>query len=137
MKLIFLDIDGVLNKEEDFHGVKDPINEEMLSRLHQVIEKSGAKVIISSYWRYAYSLEDLQEILKMPIFGCLLKSFDAYSRWDEIRLQLSSFSEAVDFVVVDDTESGLIGIPEEVFVHTSFKEGLTSKKAREILRKLG
>ena len=54
MKLIFLDIDGVLNYEgyERFtrSGTRfvDPV---LIKRLKKIIDRTGAKVVLSSTWR--------------------------------------------------------------------------------------
>jgi hypothetical protein len=49
MKLIFLDMDGVLNGDDDrFCGV----NADCAKRLQRIIEATGAKLVISSAWRY-------------------------------------------------------------------------------------
>src|SRR3981081_4731930 len=54
MKLIFLDIDGVLNcrttpNPRDFPYIVD---ETLLARLRQLLERTGASVVLSSTWRY-------------------------------------------------------------------------------------
>lgn len=56
MKIIFLDIDGVLNStksmslSEDKKWADEP-NPENIKWLNYIIEKTGAKIVISSTWR--------------------------------------------------------------------------------------
>jgi hypothetical protein len=54
MKVIFLDIDGVLNlnhKERDEYG---PLfHENFVNNLDLIIQETGAKIVISSTWRYS------------------------------------------------------------------------------------
>jgi HAD domain in Swiss Army Knife RNA repair proteins len=53
MKVIFLDIDGVLNCKE----IPNPskflyiVDEKLLRRLERLLKQSGAKVVLSSSWR--------------------------------------------------------------------------------------
>ena len=80
MKVIFLDIDGVLNHEKWYKkrmSLKDGIDSkewsdhypfyefdpESVDRLNNIIDKTGAKVVVSSTWRHGRRVEDLQEIL--------------------------------------------------------------------------
>lgn len=62
MKLIFLDIDGVLaliHKERDEYGVL--FHPEFVENLKLIIESTGAKIVISSSWRSS-GLEIMQEM---------------------------------------------------------------------------
>lgn len=53
MKLIFLDVDGVLNSHKDVqeNGINS-INRTCMAFLNQVIGETGAQLVISSAWRY-------------------------------------------------------------------------------------
>lgn len=62
MKLIFLDIDGVLalmHKERDEYG--SLFHPEFVENLKSIIDATGAKIVISSTWR-ASGLEIMQEM---------------------------------------------------------------------------
>lgn len=76
MKIIFLDIDGVLNhqiwyegevkqlrqpKEGDYSVYFSPFS---MSILNTIIEETGAKVVVSSSWRTGRSVKELTEILE-------------------------------------------------------------------------
>lgn len=56
MKVIFLDIDGVLN----FIGCKEKINgiyfvnNNKIKLLKEIIDQTGAKIVLSSKWRYGW-----------------------------------------------------------------------------------
>lgn len=69
MKIIFLDIDGVLNtwsfiaKLPSSASYQDAIARDAVSRLNRVIETTGAKVVISSSWRRMHTPADMQELL--------------------------------------------------------------------------
>ena len=56
MKVIFLDIDGVLNSEEYYESFPDgefipPIDPVCVERLKRIVDRTGAKLILSSSWR--------------------------------------------------------------------------------------
>jgi hypothetical protein len=53
LRLVFLDIDGVLNSHRDVqeNGIKS-INRTCMSFLNQIIGETGAQLVISSAWRY-------------------------------------------------------------------------------------
>jgi|688.fasta_scaffold12985_13 hypothetical protein len=76
-KIIFLDIDGVLNhqnwysyrhKEIDQNDIVShyPFYEfdpKSIEQLNRIIEETGAKVVVSSTWRMGRTISQLQEIL--------------------------------------------------------------------------
>lgn len=56
MKIIFLDIDGVLNSKDWFDEVKDckgymEINPENVKLLKEIVIQTGAQIVLSSTWR--------------------------------------------------------------------------------------
>lgn len=57
-KVIFLDVDGVLNR--DSTKSRDPagftgVDDELLGNLHELVSKSGAHVILTSTWKKDYT----------------------------------------------------------------------------------
>ena len=54
MKVIFLDIDGVLNCEKTPNPRKFPyiVDAELIAGLRQLLERTGASIVLSSTWRY-------------------------------------------------------------------------------------
>lgn len=72
MKIIFLDIDGVLN-HEDFYKRRKlgefeyPLSElcpKTIANLNVLIAETGAKVVISSTWRLGRSAAEIQVLLE-------------------------------------------------------------------------
>ena len=78
-RIVFLDIDGVLNYETYYnkekvikrHEIKEKgapdgyedICPDRVKLLNGFLEETGAKVVISSSWRIGRSIEELQEVL--------------------------------------------------------------------------
>ena len=60
MKVIFLDVDGVLNSDEYFDkiknvnicGIESEIDVEKIKLLKKAVDETGANVVLSSSWRY-------------------------------------------------------------------------------------
>lgn len=73
MKIIFLDIDGVLNSTEQFN-LHNENNDSKLSleiykyhikQLNNLIEQTGAYVVISSSWKHYHSVVGWNDIFKL------------------------------------------------------------------------
>lgn len=80
MKVIFLDIDGVLNSENWYRPRLDgkrldedypysEIDPDAVSELNRIIFKTGAKVVVSSVWRLGRTPQELQRILQKKGFS--------------------------------------------------------------------
>jgi len=77
MKVIFLDIDGVLNSNDWYvyrrdNVAMDSVNSQYpfyefdpraIVRLNRIIEKTEAKIVVSSSWRSGETIESLQKLL--------------------------------------------------------------------------
>ena len=74
MKLIFLDVDGVLNNQLWFvqtKGTRESVYDldpENISSLNAIIKKTKAKVVITSVWRLGRTAKQLQKILEKSGF---------------------------------------------------------------------
>ena len=77
-KVVFLDIDGVLNgypflDEVEANSTARPlsrqwwsefIDDDLMERLNQILEETGAVVVLSSSWRMRWPTEELQELFE-------------------------------------------------------------------------
>lgn len=81
-KLLFLDIDGVLNStESDFGRKKHVIEEDLLQRLEKILDAvSDCAIVLSSSWRVK---EELRELLKNKFYYLSCTPI-AFTRTDEI-----------------------------------------------------
>ena len=55
MKVIFLDVDGVLIHDESLDGINLHIDEEKIKILKEIVEKTDSKIVLSSAWRKEYN----------------------------------------------------------------------------------
>ena len=110
MKIIFLDVDGVLNSDEyfdkiknlDIQGIERDIDVEKIKLLKKAIDATGAEVVLSSSWRYTRNAQYLKELLSK--YGIYVDStpYIQNERGLEIRKWLSEHQDVEDFVILDD-----------------------------------
>ena len=110
MKVIFLDIDGVLNGlEYQMSTTEEPplIDASRLAIVKEIIDKSGAKVILSSSWKKAW--------VKNQGLDCVFQNagIDIYDvtptlgrKNAEISAWLNAHAEIESFVILDDADIG-------------------------------
>lgn len=145
MKVIFLDIDGVLNSVDYWQregqrcaeGFNYPtkrwwaagIDPRCVRKLNRLIRDTGAKVIVSSTWRHGATLDFLQEILEMRGFrGEVIGKTPHLSgrpRCAEITMWLATYDEVPPveaYVILDDDVDAEIS---SHYVKTSNQVGLT------------
>jgi len=143
MKVIFLDIDGVLNFagcEVKFQGCPF-VAEEKMELLKELVESTGAQIVLSSTWRDGWA--DLECGLntwaarmfvalqnKMKEYGLDFVSHTPWiaytSRGEEIDRWLQAWEgEPVEsFVILDDLEGVYLRPHAGRLVKTSFAKGL-------------
>lgn len=151
MKVIFLDIDGVLNyvccpyKINGFYFVDN----EKVKLLQELVNKSGAKVVLSSTWRIGWFDVDNEiysglgeEFIalknKLLEFGIKLSSRTPITekryRGNEIHMWLENWKgdEITDFVILDD-DSDMNPYMDKL-VQTSFETGLMPEHVEKALK---
>ena len=118
MKVIFLDVDGVLNSQDLFERCGEdelvPIYEENIRCLKEIVDATGAEIVLSSSWRYGWAehrdeVQDWCQLLVDTLEKYQLKIIDktAYfssgKREDEIKDWLDKSPEFVEsFAILDD-----------------------------------
>jgi len=154
MRILFLDVDGVLNSEVTRGGGPAPsrtpggggeagIASELVDNLHLVVAKTNATIIVSSTWRLVpdrmTALTGSLDKVGIKVAGATpdLAPTGAGDRVDEIMTWLDS-AGPVEFVVVDDLDlAGMNGkLSQENFVKCDDAAGLTRQLAREAVIKL-
>jgi hypothetical protein len=143
MRVLFLDVDGVLNRT-GYHpgestGLRSWIEPELASRLSAVIEATSALIVLSSDWRMGRELDVLRdELAAAGVIGVLhgVTPVVGPPRWREIEAWLAVQSIAPDaFVIVDDGFD--MGPFAARFVRTSPLTGLDNQAASAIMSLFG
>lgn len=116
MKIIFLDIDGVLNSEEwlDKRNDNETINPEQVKLLKEIVDRTGAEIVLSSTWRALVDTEERQEhpqytylVDSLKKFGLKIKSHTpriGNDRPMEIKewIDKHGTNDEIKFVILDD-----------------------------------
>ena len=133
MKILFLDVDGVLNSRKDGNSIKLSTDSH-LRLLQEIVKATGAKIVLSSSWRVGpakafrnlnnrlaeYGLEIMDSTPVLPGSSC---------KGDEIRQWLSDNGQSVEtFVILDDDED-MAEFTDTNLVQTDSEYGLQDKEA--------
>lgn len=125
MKIIFLDIDGVISTEDCWYTKKFKINKDTKAikmpyswdvdcckSLTRIIEQTRAKIVISSDWKHHYTTDDLKQMfqyydIQNSIIGCTgnegkMSGSYEYNRSLQIEAYLERNPEINNWVAVDD-----------------------------------
>lgn len=141
MKIIFLDIDGVLNscllnelsgyggwfKEEDKCEHSNVLwGQKLVDNLKKIVDETNSKIVISSTWRRYFSVQKFQEMFS--VYGWqnapVIDKTDFFgSRGEEINKWLSE-NNASKYVIIDDCQD-FTSEQQRFFINTDAIEGLS------------
>lgn len=153
MKIIFLDIDGVLN----FNGCRNRVdgfyfvNDSKIKLLKKIIDKTDAKIVLSSTWRLGwFECEQGIDSLDTSLFIRLKEKLREYGiefisktpisnsgyRGEEIDQWLNDWNgeKISSFIIIDDDND--MKPYMDRLVQTSFKYGLRYKNVLKAIRLL-
>ncbi|SEH42426.1 HAD domain-containing protein [Selenomonas sp. KH1T6] len=133
IKVIFLDVDGVLNSKQDGNSLQ--LRTDLhLQLLREIIASTGAKIVLSSSWRAGfakarntlsnrlreYGLEIMDSTPVLPGLTC---------RGDEIRQWLNDSGQSVERFVILDDDDDMAEFTDTNLVQTDPEIGLQEKDA--------
>jgi HAD domain in Swiss Army Knife RNA repair proteins len=123
MKVIFLDIDGVLNCSKTPNPRKFPyvVDKRLLARLRKLLERTGAKVVLSSSWRLDPVGLLAARHWGVPFIG-ICPDKPRSPRCKEILSWLADHPRATRYAIIDDEDDDLDDLP---LFQPSGKIGLT------------
>lgn len=139
MKIVMVDVDGVLNTESSLR--KRALNETGIDPyrvvlLHRILEATGAKVVVSSSWRlYPKSLEHVKKACT-PHFLDVTPNPPGKSRGEKITHWLEDHPEVERYAVLDDDADAGIGHDGNFFQTNFYKDGLNEEIAEKIIKHL-
>lgn len=111
-RIIFLDIDGVLNCKRTPNPRKLPyiVDPALLKRFTGVVERTGADVVLSSTWRYDPAGVFSAKHWGVPFID-VIPDMPQQPRRDEIMAWLKAHGEISRFAVLDDEDDQLDELP--------------------------
>ena len=170
MKVIFLDIDGVLNTKETYDRIYrnsstvSIFNVELdnfrLEYLKEIIDKTDAKIVLSSSFRNFFAKENEKIVAVKPKGKRIQEMFTGYgidiydvtpptmdSREDEIKSWLSNRDNVESFIIIDDDPSMFFDLRDKLvqtskirqsYLTTFMKEstGLCERHIPEVIDRL-
>ena len=158
MKLIFLDIDGVLNNTKDVKKYRLFLKGErrvlidiepffyfkkLLKEIEE--EKLEVRVVISSSWRLGTTASDWKLLFKHYFNDDEIIIGRTLNLEQDRGLEIQNFIEMLDekketvedYIVIDDDIEDIIDyVGKRRIVKTSVKRGLTNSDVKKIVRKL-
>jgi hypothetical protein len=152
MKILFLDIDGVLNNAAFFERIphKDASTMELfdpdsVKLLNKIVEKSGAVFVVSSTWRMLHPIPELRRIFdKNDVRGTILdytprllpKKLSMWlERGHEIQAWIDAQPEKPERFVILDDDSDMAHL-SPYLVQTSWAKGLREEHVEPALKLL-
>lgn len=158
MKILFLDIDGVLNSQAYWRRrpviyrkrIHD-LDREAMARLNTVLDRTGATVVVSSTWRIGHSRVELQQMLNAygftgTVFGKTGTGKDRKKlRGLEIQAWLDThgsvgadkgFKHHIESFAIVDDDSDMAHLMDHL-VHTTNQDGLQDEHVEVLVRMLG
>jgi len=147
VKVVFLDIDGVLNTHKsallygnlfiETPGVAkklDPYGSLFIKRLTQ----HGVKIVLSSTWRMGERFKRLApQAFDFDILDrTAIYPFAKAIRGDEVQLWLDQHPEVTHYCIIDD-DSDMLAQQFPHFVHTNRDEGITFANMAKVCAILG
>jgi hypothetical protein len=128
MRVIFLDIDGVLNhrgwmayaqkkalaRQEalalspilapTLKNYKESIDPGALTLLHVLLEQTQAHIVVSSTWRKWHTVAELEGLLEWPVLDVtpIAERIGVTYRGECIAHWLSQHPEVTDYLIIDD-----------------------------------
>jgi uncharacterized protein YaaR (DUF327 family) len=132
MKIIFLDIDGVLNNYNTL-GERLSWESDSVKILNRIIKETGAEIVLSSTWRKLKSYRNIiKNDMKINYIG---KTPSLYKkRGIEIQTWLDENPGVEKFVILDDDSDMEHLMPH--LLQTDGEFGLTNEIADEAIKRL-
>ena len=137
MKVLFLDIDGVVNSKDthinnpDEWAVIDPYMAFLVGRISL---NTACQVVLSSGWRLHPESVATIEKRVIQLYGCT-PELQGKSRGSEIQAWLDEHKDVTAYAILDDDMDAGEGHSTHFF-KTTFETGLTTEMAENIIQYL-
>lgn len=152
MKVIFLDVDGVLNYrgcKEMFNGLYG-VDEDRLDKLAEIAHSTSAAIVLTSTWKQLWDNQPVNSTSLDPMALYLVNKLksrglrltdrteekDPHQRGHGIKAWLRKVPNIESWVVLDDEVFPDYKECEitKRFIHTSFEHGLTDKHVEKAIK---
>lgn len=142
-KVLFLDVDGVLNSEETFKkdpNAEFPIDPYMAFLVGRIQLETDCKVVLSSSWRHhrpsvVYIHTRIVELYDQTQDLSSTRLI-RLARGEEIKHWIENSKYKVDKYAILDDDDDMLQEQKPNFFHTSWKNGLTDDIANKVIEHL-
>ena len=155
MKVIFLDVDGVLNSEKFYRKRGEPnykfedeppyplseFDPKAVELCNQITDKTGAKIVFSSTWRIGRALQEIKDLFLLV--GITGEAIDRTGTYRETRvigepvrgyeIQEWLDNNPTDRYVIIDDDNDMLPEHQDNFIKTSFWKGLTEESVQKAI----
>ena len=141
MRVLFLDVDGVLNSIRScyaYGGYPHTFDENCRSKfdwtavslIQRICRNSDVKVVISSTWRKFFTYQEIGEGLDLPVIDSTpeLPGWRGY----EIKDWLDRHPEVTEYAIIDD-DSDMLPEQKPFFVHVDGRNGISYDNFKQLL----
>lgn len=134
LKILFLDIDGVVNcaATTQRHGPYIGIDPTMAARVKRIIAETGCKVVLSSTWRH--DVESRAEV-KRKVCDFIDRTpgskFNGQWRGQEVQAWINLCSATIDEYAILDDDADFY--PDQPLFKTEWPVGLTDEIADKVI----
>lgn len=147
IKVVFLDIDGVLNSERFFKERNNKgvdLDESRFPLLKEIVESTNSKIVLSSSWR---NLRGCDQYNQLPVmlskYGMEIYDYTPYLGAERGKEIAQWIADNIDcnlekFIILDDDSFDMGEYVNHELVHTSWYDGygLEQKHVEESISKL-
>lgn len=140
MKILFLDIDGVINcATTNFKTDHWPLDRYMAFMVGKIVLDTDCQVVLSSSWRvHPDGRKEVEKrvckLLDTTPYSWYDKETDHHSlRGEEIKKWLDEHPEVTKYAILDDERNFLPGQP---LFKTSWQTGLTEEIMKDVIKHL-
>lgn len=150
MKIIFLDIDGVLNStayrsQLGMRYFSQIIDRRKMPLLKEIVEETGAQIVLSSTWRKFWNPGEKQTDSAGQYFSDLFQEYGLWihsktpvleraGRNDEIQAWLDRYPYIDGYVILDDKDFGWSDSLRTHFVQTDLgDDGLEENQVQQVI----
>lgn len=133
MKVLFLDIDGVINcASTNFKSEHWPLDHYMAFMVGKIVLDTDCQVVLSSSWRH--HPDGMKEVEKR-VCKLLDKTGKSETRFrgNEIKEWISNHPEVTKYAILDDDSDFF---PDQPLFKTSWQTGLTEEIMKEVINYL-
>ena len=146
VKVIFVDVDGVLNSDDFIDNVKgkQDIDIKAILLLKRAIDETGAKIVMDTSFRYTKSFSNVQEMLLQNGIMFDKTPFIDNERGKEIKQYLAEHKDIEDYILLDDVV--FPDFDDDLLSHLikmddtntrGIGKGLQEKDVEKIIRRFG